>query len=547
MPLTGSFGGFAGPFGAVQAVPITYVLTVRNDTQSIQNATAANEGDVISFILTTTGVANGTVLPYTTSGLTASPGDLSSGAVSGNFTVVTTGTYPNGTATVSFNLNNDLVTEGTETFTMSVAEQSNSILIYDTSTSPPVWFANNGSSAGQWRDLAVDAVGNSYVYGSSNGYTNNASIGAAVVQKRYANGGIIWTSSYPANTYTNPSSIAVERSISSTVNTNAIYFCGSHATAYSNYNDRAFVAKSDGSGAIQWQRSITSSSASGVSMNWTNSLSADHTGVAFLDASVATMIKFTTAGATSFQSKITGGGGSVYGRSVVCREGFTYVSGDDFVGANGYQQVVKYSSAGAVTWKRQVGVGNGLYFVADGMDVDADSSVYLAGRGTAGGSGFSTIVKLNSSGTLVWARNIAFSESIKTLQYNKYDGHIYAVSSSGASCWILKMTTAGAQVWQRSLNLGGTNSANEIAFDPAGTYYYISGQRAMLAKLLTDGTGTGTYTGFTYSVASRTINDYTSSTTSVASSATIATSTHTIATPSLSFSSISYPQTLTTF
>ena len=91
---------------------------------------SANEGTVITFTLNTTNVGNGTVLPYTITGITQQ--DLSSGSLTGNFTV------NNNTATASITLANDALTEGAETATLTLdsVDASVAVTVNDTSLTP---------------------------------------------------------------------------------------------------------------------------------------------------------------------------------------------------------------------------------------------------------------------------------------------------------------------------------------------------------------------------------------------------------------------------
>jgi hypothetical protein len=92
------------------------------------NSTSVNEGATATFLLTTTNVAAGTSIGYNISGI--SVGDLSSGSLSGTTTVAT-----NGQASITINLANDNLTEGTETLTVLAQGQTVSTLVNDTSKS----------------------------------------------------------------------------------------------------------------------------------------------------------------------------------------------------------------------------------------------------------------------------------------------------------------------------------------------------------------------------------------------------------------------------
>lgn len=107
---------------ATELVPATYALTV--------DSNAVNEGGSFTVTLTTTNVSTGTAIPYTISGVSSA--DISDEQLSGLFTI------SNNTATKTFTVTEDLTTEGTETFTMSLTNISESVVVTigDTSTTP---------------------------------------------------------------------------------------------------------------------------------------------------------------------------------------------------------------------------------------------------------------------------------------------------------------------------------------------------------------------------------------------------------------------------
>lgn len=108
--------------------PISYTLT--------SNTSSLNEGQAVTFSLSTTGLANSTNVPYTISGSNITTGDFTGSptALTGNLTLNATGH-----ASVTYTLANDSTTEGSETFyfTLNNNPASNiSVTIGDTSTTP---------------------------------------------------------------------------------------------------------------------------------------------------------------------------------------------------------------------------------------------------------------------------------------------------------------------------------------------------------------------------------------------------------------------------
>ena len=92
-----------------------------------RSLSAVNEGSSVTFTLSTTNVANGTVLPYTISGISST--DVTTGSLTGSFTV------SNGLATATITMSADQLTEGAETATLTLnnAAASNFVVVNDTS------------------------------------------------------------------------------------------------------------------------------------------------------------------------------------------------------------------------------------------------------------------------------------------------------------------------------------------------------------------------------------------------------------------------------
>lgn len=106
-----------------------------NPTYNLSRSVASiNEGGSFTITLSTTNVPNGTAVGYNVTGIQQA--DLSSGLTSGNFTV------NNNTATLSFTVANDNLTEGPETFRLEVTTGTFpyiDVTINDTSLSPAAY------------------------------------------------------------------------------------------------------------------------------------------------------------------------------------------------------------------------------------------------------------------------------------------------------------------------------------------------------------------------------------------------------------------------
>jgi len=110
-------------------------FTTSESYNAIQSVTALNEGNSVTFNISTDGVSSGTTLYYTIEG-TVNPSDFTDNATQGNFSI------QNDSASVTKTLMEDGTTEGIETFvfkihtgsyTGPVVYQSSTVTVYDTS------------------------------------------------------------------------------------------------------------------------------------------------------------------------------------------------------------------------------------------------------------------------------------------------------------------------------------------------------------------------------------------------------------------------------
>ena len=130
--------------GTVSTTAPTYTLGANYATVNETNNTT------ITVTLTTANVTNGTLVYYNVTGINAA--DLISGSLNGSFTV------QNNTATKSFVVAADTVTEGTETFLLTLVgiSQSTSISILDTSRTPYSWSAPSATSVNEGSSIYID-------------------------------------------------------------------------------------------------------------------------------------------------------------------------------------------------------------------------------------------------------------------------------------------------------------------------------------------------------------------------------------------------------
>ena len=140
-----------------------------NPTYAIgRSLSAVNEGSSVTFTLSTTNVANGTVLPYTISGISST--DVTTGSLTGSFTV------NSGLATATITMSADQLTEGAETATLTLnnAAASNFVVVNDTSVFTPATISG--------LQLWLDASDSSTLFDATAGGSLVTTDGAAVAR-----------------------------------------------------------------------------------------------------------------------------------------------------------------------------------------------------------------------------------------------------------------------------------------------------------------------------------------------------------------------------
>jgi hypothetical protein len=112
-------------YGTSSSISVSITNLVRPTYALSANPTSLNEGGNFTITLNTTDVSNNTTVPYTITGVSSA--DINGASLTGNFTVV------NNTASATFTTTGDYLTEGDETFvlTLNTIGTTVSVLIVD--------------------------------------------------------------------------------------------------------------------------------------------------------------------------------------------------------------------------------------------------------------------------------------------------------------------------------------------------------------------------------------------------------------------------------
>lgn len=141
----------------------TYTLSALNDNGAI--ISSINEGNNLTIKLTTTDVADGTLIPYVVTGITESDIVGNSAPLTGNFNMTA------GQAVKNFYITADQATDGIENFVLSLTGYNKSITVQIIDTSVPI----------TWGDVILTPVNSSDCTATGSEITASRQTGGAIL------------------------------------------------------------------------------------------------------------------------------------------------------------------------------------------------------------------------------------------------------------------------------------------------------------------------------------------------------------------------------
>jgi hypothetical protein len=340
--------------------------------------------------------------------------------------------------------------------------------------------------------VVVDSSGNTYLAGGFTGTVSFDPTGAAAaltsanssrdvfVAKYSPNNTLLWSKDF-GGSLTDLAYALVQDSASGN-----LYVAGSYQgtaafgsvtlTAASGATD-AFLAKLDPNGNVLW-----AVSGGGANSTQANALGLDSAGNIYAAGQF-------TGTATLGSASLTSAGGTTYS--------------DAFV--------AKYSPTGSVLWA--TGLGGSQTTVAVGLAVDSSGNVYatgsLYGTGTFGsvtltsaGGYDAFLVKLNTSGTVVWADDFGGTgtDQAKTaavdstgnvfvagqFQNTAAFGSVSLTSAGNFDAFVTKVLPTGVVSWAKSFGSAGTDCGQAVAADSTGAVTVVG----QFSNTVTFGAGT---------------------------------------------------------
>lgn len=317
-----------------------------------------------------------------------------------------------------------------------------------TSSGSVVWQRSWGATSSEGRSaggVEIDSLDNLYVIATSINY-NTVPIQQGFILKVTSAGALVWQREVrrPANSSLVLGDIHIDSN-------NNIYLAGYSSPYPITSGSRFWVAKLNTNGTSIWERQITANPAANSLVH--ARVTADVSGNVFV------------AGYRSLS-------GSVLSHDAV---------------------VIKFNSSGTFQWTK-------LFFHpttssrCTGIEADSSGNVYLSlsnGEKTFGFSSYiavrgSTIVKLSPNGTLVWGRDL------------KGTNPTYPTAS------VLGLNSSKITFTDQNIIVTGVSTLTSTIIPPPGNVLPTIAKmyKMVVASLPTDGSKTGTYAPFVYSVSS---------------------------------------------
>ncbi|MGE3467402.1 MAG: FG-GAP-like repeat-containing protein [Pyrinomonadaceae bacterium] len=376
-----------------------------------------------------------------------------------------------------------------------------------------VWTRQFGTSLSEdVNDVAVDAAGNSYLAGATDGILpgqTNFGDFDAFVRKYDSAGNEIWTRQFGTTTFDLAAAIAVDP-------IGNIYITGITTGTFPGQTNPggfdAFVRKYDADGNEVWTRQT------GLPfIDFATDIALDRSGnvvvvgsfqinFPFIDqdafvrkydaeGNLVWMRQFGTSGSGSFDDASsvavdTEGNSYVIGNTVGAFPGQTSSGADDVF-------VRQYDASGNDIWTRQFGTAVDDF--AYGAAVDAEGNSYVAGwtlgslpGQTSSGSRDAFIRKYDATGGEVWTRQFGTSggEGVDAITLDAAGGIYVAGETSGTfpgqssggdfDAYVRKYDAAGSEIWTHQFGSSGIDEAKGLGVDPAGNTYVAGQTRATL-------------------------------------------------------------------
>lgn len=290
-----------------------------------------------------------------------------------------------------------------------------------------LWSRQIGTTTGDYAyGAAVDAVGNAYITGRTHGSLGGPSAGGgdAFLTKYDGAGNLVWSRQIGTAAFDYSYDVAVDA-------TGNAYISGVTEGSLGGPNIGtwdAFLTKYDGTGNVVWTRQIGTEDydySLGITVDpfgnayvsgWTfGSLGGPNVGDPDAPTSDAFLTKYDGAGNLLWSRQIGAAGDDASFGVAVDAAGNAYITGlvngiGGPGGGSGDAFLTKYDGAGNLVWSRQIGTPSRDLGLA--VSVDASGNAYISGEtqgslaGPNAGNTDTFLTKYDAAGNLLWSRQI---------------------------------------------------------------------------------------------------------------------------------------------
>jgi hypothetical protein len=344
--------------------------------------------------------------------------------------------------------------------------------------------------------VAVDASGNVYVAGSTNGDLGGANAGLSdgFARKYEPDGTPSWTQQFGTASDDRINAAAVDAS-------GNLYVAGQtdgSLDGTSAGKSDCFVRKYDSEGTHEWTRQFGSAgidTANGIAVDASGNVYATgflRTGPADTDNADAFVRKYDASGVHEWTQHFGNSANEVGYAIALDASGYLYVAGqtsgalDGIANGNTDGFVRKHAPSGAHEWTRQFGTP--ATDLANTLAVDASGNAYIAGQtdgdlgGEVQGTWDSFVQKYDSAGTYQWTQQLgtADSEGAQGIAVHA-SGSVYVAGFTATppdrgdqqDALVVRYAADGTPRWTLPFGSSGSDLAHDIAVDADGNVFAV--------------------------------------------------------------------------
>jgi uncharacterized delta-60 repeat protein len=328
--------------------------------------------------------------------------------------------------------------------------------------------------------------GNYVVAGWTNSFGSNYDF---YVVKLDSSGNIIWTKTIGGS--------GDDQAWSITQSSDGGYVVAGRTSSFGAGGWDFYVVKLDSSGNVQWTKTIGGPGSQDEAWSIIQSSDGGYVVAGWSDSFGAGLRDFYVvkldANGNVVWSKTIGGNYGDGAHSIIQSSdgGYVVVGSTESFGAGGWEMyIVKLDSSGNVQWTKTIG---GPAFFDDAVSIiqSSDGGYVVSGYTNSFGAGGDDffVVKLDSSGNVVWAKTIggigddAWGDSIIQSSDGGYVvvGHTQSFGAGGVDIYVVKMDANGNVCFSQNItdysvssNVGSFSSPSTVAISQSPTVYPIS-------------------------------------------------------------------------